>query len=107
MVARIQSCRLDPASPSTYAIVSTIVRREPALVADLARQVGLLEQRVMAAAGGGGRQEFLTALFTARHELFTIRTVASEGGEIYDGKSPSVVRRTGITTTARRSELSC
>ena len=28
-------------------------------------------------------QEFLTELFTARHELLTIRTMAAQGGEIY------------------------
>jgi magnesium transporter len=85
VIARMESGRLHPASPFslTYAIVSTIVRRESALVSDLARQVGLLEQRVMAAAEDEGPQEFLTALFTARHELLTIRTMASQGGEIY------------------------
>lgn len=76
---------MRPTSPfgPTYAIVSTIVRRESALVADLARQVGLLEQRVMAAIDNEVPQDFLTALFTARHELLTIRTMASQGGEIY------------------------
>jgi len=58
------------------------VRRESALVAELARQVGLLEQRVMAAVDDDP-QTFLTALFTARHELLTIHTMASQGGEIY------------------------
>ena len=48
---RIHSGRLKPTSPFglTYAIVSAIARRESALVADLAREVGLLEQRVMLA----------------------------------------------------------
>jgi Mg2+ and Co2+ transporter CorA len=81
---RMEAGRLRPTSPFglTYALVSTIVRRESALVADLAREVGLLEQRVMAATEEEP-QEFLTALFTARHELLTIRTMASQGGEIY------------------------
>jgi magnesium transporter len=85
VIGRLESGRLRPSSPFglTYAIVSTIVRREAELVADLARQVGLLEQRVMAASEDEGPQEFLTELFTARHELLTIRTMAAQGGEIY------------------------
>ena len=84
VIGRIEAGRLYPTSPFalTYAIVSTIVRRESALVAELARQVGLLEQRVMAAVDDDP-QKFLTALFTARHELLTIHTMASQGGEIY------------------------
>ena len=62
--------------------MSSIARRESALVGDIARQVGLLEQRVMAASDEEP-QEFLTELFTARHELLTIRTMAAQGGEIY------------------------
>ena len=81
---RIERGRLHPTSPFglTYAIVSSIVRREAALVGEIARQVGLLEQRVMAASDEEP-QEFLTQLFTARHELLTIRTMAAQGGEIY------------------------
>ena len=81
---RLTRGRLKPRSPFalTYAIVSSIARREAALVAEIARQVGLLEQRVMAASDEEP-QTFLTALFTARHELLTIKTMASQGGEIY------------------------
>jgi magnesium transporter len=81
---RMENGRLKPASPFglTYAIVSSIARRESALVAEIARQVGLLEQRVMAASDEEP-QEFLTQLFAARHELLTIKTMAAQGGEIY------------------------
>jgi Mg2+ and Co2+ transporter CorA len=81
---RMERGRLKPTSPFglTYAIVSSIVRRESALAGEIARQVGLLEQRVMAASDEEP-QEFLTELFTARHELLTIRTMAAQGGEIY------------------------
>ena len=44
--------------------------------------MGLLEQRVMAAVEEEP-QKFLTQLFTARHELMTIRTMASQGAEIF------------------------
>jgi magnesium transporter len=60
------------------------VWREAAQVGEIAREVGLLEQRVMAASDEEP-QEFLTQLFTARHELLTIRTMAAQGGEIIDG----------------------
>jgi Mg2+ and Co2+ transporter CorA len=81
---RIDRGRLKPTSAFglTYAIVSSIARRESALVGEIARQVGLLEQRVMAASAEEP-QEFLTELFTARHELLTIKTMAAQGGEIY------------------------
>jgi magnesium transporter len=85
VITRMEAGRLRPTSPFglSYAIVSTIARRETDLVAELARQVGLLEQQVMLAASNEEPQEFLTQLFTARHELLTIRTMASQGGEIY------------------------
>ena len=81
---RMERGRLQPTSSFglTYSIVSSIVRRESELAAEIARQVGLLEQRVMAATDEEP-QEFLTQLFTARHELLTIRTMAAQGGEIY------------------------
>lgn len=84
VAARIESGRLRPTSPFglTYAIVSSIARREAALVADLAREVGLLEQRVMASSNEDP-QDFLAELFSARHQLLTIKTMAAQGGEIY------------------------
>ncbi len=84
VASRLANGRLRPTSPIglTYAIVSSIARREAALVAEIARQVGLLEQRVMASSDEDP-QEFLNQLFTARHELLTIKTMASQGGEIY------------------------
>ena len=84
VVDRVEAGRLRPTSPFglTYAIVSSVVRHEAAMVAELAREVGLLEQRVMAATHTAP-EPFLDELFTARHELLTIRTMASQGGEIY------------------------
>ena len=84
VIERVESGRLRPASPFAlaYAIVSTMVRNEAALVADIAEQVGRLEQRVMAALNDAP-EAFLNELFTARHELLTIRTMAAQGGEIF------------------------
>ena len=63
MAARMDSGRLHPTSPFglTYAIVSSIARREAEMVAEIAREVGLLEQRVMAEADEDP-QEFLSQL---------------------------------------------
>jgi len=82
--ARLESGRLHPTSPFglTYAIVSSIARREAEMVAEIAREVGLMEQRVMADEDEDP-QKFLSELFAARHELLTIKTMATQGSEIY------------------------
>ena len=84
VAARIDSGRLDPTSPFglTYAIVSSIARREAEMVAEIAREVGLMEQEVMAD-NDEDPQKFLSQLFAARHELLTIKTMAAQGSEIY------------------------
>jgi Mg2+ and Co2+ transporter CorA len=84
VAARIDSGRLHPTSPFglTYAIVSSIARREAEMVADVAREVGLMEQEVMAD-NDEDPQKFLSQLFAARHELLTIKTMAAQGSEIY------------------------
>jgi magnesium transporter len=81
---RMDSGRLHPTSTFglTYAIVSSIARREAEMVAEIARDVGLMEQRVMAEAEEDPH-EFLSQLFAARHELLTIKTMAEQGSEIY------------------------
>src|SRR5215217_5836415 len=84
VAARMEAARLRPTSPFglTYAIVSSIARREAEMVADIAREVGLMEQRVMSDVNEDP-QKFLSELFAARHELLTIKTMAAQGSEIY------------------------
>jgi magnesium transporter len=84
VAGRIDSGRLHPTSPFglTYAIVSSIARREAEMVAEIAREVGLMEQEVMAD-NDEDPQKFLSQLFAARHELLTIKTMAAQGSEIY------------------------
>jgi magnesium transporter len=84
VAARLDSGRLRLTSPFglTYAIVSAIARREVEMVAEIAREVGLLEQRVMADEDEDP-QQFLNKLFAVRHELLTIKTMAEQGSEIY------------------------
>jgi magnesium transporter len=96
---RLENGRLHPTSPFglTYAIVSSIARREAEMVAEIARDVGLLEQRVMAEVDEEP-QRFLSQLFAARHELLTIKTMASQGSDIYR-------RAIKLTTFARPEGL--
>ena len=51
-------------------------------MSDLAREVGLLEQRVMLSSDDS-TPTLPTELFTARHELLTIRTDGGPGRRIY------------------------
>src|SRR5215217_646666 len=61
---------------------SRMDRVESHMVDEIAREVGLMEQRVMADVDEDP-QKFLSELFAARHELLTIKTMAEQGGEIY------------------------
>jgi magnesium transporter len=84
VAARMAAGRLRPTSPFglMYAIASSITRRKAEMVGEIAREVGLLEQRVMADVDEDP-QRFLSELFAARHQLLTIKTMAEQGSEIY------------------------
>jgi Mg2+ and Co2+ transporter CorA len=81
---RIETGRLHPRSSFelSYAIVSAVARHQEAFVAALAREAGLLEQRVI---GGdiGDPEQFLEEMFRARHELLVVRTMAGQTREVY------------------------
>ncbi len=89
---RIEEGRLCPASSFelSYAIVSALTRRHAAFVATLAREIGLLEQRVMRN-DVGDPEQFLEELFRARHELLAVRTMAAQSREIY-GRMTTLTR---------------
>ena len=84
VLARLESGRIHPASPYalSYAIVSALARHLEAFVEELTRDVWALEQRVT---GGhmGDPQEFLEELFSARHGLIAVRTMAAMGHVVY------------------------
>jgi Mg2+ and Co2+ transporter CorA len=84
VAARLESGRLRPTSPFalSYAIVSAIARQEAEMVAEIAGEVGVMEQQVMSEEDQDP-QAFLSQLFAARHELLTIKTMAEQGGEIF------------------------
>jgi magnesium transporter len=92
VLGRIQAGRLRPTSSFelSYAIVSALARRQEALVGMLAREVGLLEQRVMVS-DAGNPEQFLEELFRARHGLIAVRTMAALSREIY-GRMASLTR---------------
>lgn len=83
---RLQSGRLTVASPVAlcYAIVSALTNVEERTVNRLARDVGRLEQRVMAQDDEGSPQAFLDELFVARHALLTVRTMAAQSTEVFE-----------------------
>jgi Mg2+ and Co2+ transporter CorA len=84
VAVRLESGRLCPSSPFalSYAIVSAIARQEAEMVAEIAGEVGVMEQQVMSEEDQDP-QAFLSQLFAARHELLTIKTMAEQGSEIF------------------------
>jgi magnesium transporter len=92
VLERIQKGRLRPASSLelSYTIVSAVTRHQEGFVATIAREVGLLEQRVMAS-DVGDPEHFLEELFRARHGLIAVRTMAALSREIY-GRMTTLIR---------------
>jgi magnesium transporter len=84
VLERIQKGRQHPASSLelSYTVVSAVARNQEGFVATIAREVGLLEQRVMASQVDDPEQ-FLEELFRARHGLIAVRTMAALTREIY------------------------
>ena len=84
VAARMEAGRLRPRSPMAlvYAHVSALTNVQERLVNDFAQEVGPAR-----AAGHGGAdddkpQEFLDELFTVRHTLLTVRTMAAQGAQV-------------------------
>ena len=84
VLRRIQSGRLRPASSFelSYAIVAALARHQEGFLATLASEAGQLERRVMGEELGDP-VPFLEELFRARHELLSVRTMATLSREIY------------------------
>jgi magnesium transporter len=81
---RIESGRLRPGSSFelSYAIVSALARHQEAFLSTLATEAGQLERRVMDEEIGDP-VPFLEELFRARHELLSVRTMATLSREIF------------------------
>ena len=99
VLARIEAGRLRPSSSFglSYAIVSALTRQQEGVVGILAREVGLLEQRVMRS-DVADPEQFLEELFRARHGLIAVRTMAALSREIYG----RIVNLTGFVPTDGR-----
>jgi magnesium transporter len=84
VLRRIQSGHYRPRSPAelSYSIVSALTRRMEAEVAAVAMRIAALERRVMGSERGNP-EHLLEAMFTLRHELITVRTIAANSHEVY------------------------
>jgi Mg2+ and Co2+ transporter CorA len=83
---RIENGRLHPKTPFelSSAIVSALTRREINLIADLAKQSGDLERKLMLGQVSTDPEPFLEELFRAWYELLAIRTIAVHSAATYD-----------------------
>ena len=81
---RLLDGRYLPATPAelSHGIVSGIAARMEGLVSELTRKVASLERRVLARESGDF-QAALEEMFRVRHELLTLRTMASACRELY------------------------
>jgi Mg2+ and Co2+ transporter CorA len=84
VLQRIESGRFRPASPAelSYTLVATITRHMEALVATLAGKIATLERQVFNRQFGDPEQA-LETMFSLRHELLTIETLASQSRVVY------------------------
>ena len=75
---RLEGKQMRMASPFelSHGIVSAMIRRESALIADLAKESGRLEQRVMLEEDLEDPEAFLEELFQAWYVLLAVRTMA-------------------------------
>ena len=88
-----------PASPIelSYAIVSSLARRQRAFVGEVAEKVATLERRVMTD-NFRSPERLLEDMFLVRHELLTVRTMAAQSHDVYARLAP------GATLEQARTE---
>jgi hypothetical protein len=86
IAGRLAAGRLRPRSPMAlaYAVTSASTNADERTVNDLAESVGGLEQRVMRQEDDHHPQAFLDELFTTRHTLLTVRTMAAQAVEVIE-----------------------
>jgi Mg2+ and Co2+ transporter CorA len=85
VLRRIEQGHLHPTSPAqlSYAIVSTVTRRQNDFIADLAQESGRLEKRVMIDTVMDDPEQFLDELFRTWYELLAVRTMAAHSCETF------------------------
>lgn len=81
---RIEEGRSRPTSPAelSWALGSAVVRRQRALVGEVAERLPELEKQAVAR-DFGSPEALLERLFLARHELVTARTMAAQSRDVY------------------------
>jgi len=94
LASRIESGRFRPKLPAelAHAIVTALARRLEAQLATLAGQINALERQVMT--GETHRHDaVLEELFRVRHQLLTVRTIATQSYEVV-GRLAALTRQT-------------
>jgi magnesium transporter len=74
---------LGSAFELSHGLVSAMIRREADLIADIAKESGLLEQRVMLGGDLEDPEAFLEELFQAWYVLLAVRTMATHSSASY------------------------
>jgi len=84
VLARLEGGRFSPKFPGelAHAIVTGIARRLEAVLAELASQIGALERRVMKG-DDRSHEALLEQMFRVRHQLLTVRTIATQSREVH------------------------
>jgi Mg2+ and Co2+ transporter CorA len=85
VVERIGRDEIHPRTPVqlSYSIVSSMIRRQIDLVAQLAAESGRLEREVTDAKRDDDPESLLEELFEVGHQLLAIRTMATHSAETY------------------------
>ncbi len=84
VVARLEGGRFRPKFPGeiAHAIVTGIARRLESVLAELASQISSLERRVMKG-DTRSHEALLEQMFLVRHQLLTVRTIATQSREVH------------------------
>ena len=84
VLARLESGRFRPKFPGelAHAIVTGIARRLESVLAEIASQISALERRVMKD-DNRGHDALLEQMFRVRHQLLTVRTIATQSREVH------------------------
>lgn len=90
---------ISSAAELSHWVVSSMIRRESDLVANLARESGLLEQQVMLGEDRAEPEEFLGELFQAWYELLAVRTMATHSSATYGRMARQTTFLPGSDTT--------
>ena len=98
---RIEQGHLRPATSFelSYSIGTALARRQREFVADLARDSGTLEKRVMFEDADDEPGVFLDKLFKVWYELLAVRTIASHCSETYGRMTTRAIA--SVPTTAQ------